>query len=477
MKNMSLRALCLGIFVLSQYFLAGQITTPELRFSIRDAPADTALLVYRRGESVRMQDTVVLRNGAGVYRPADTIPTGIYLLVFPPTNNGFEFLVDQSDQRQHLSGTLNDPVDYVRSDSPNNRLFDAYRRGMSRRIARRQTLLQRQADPQDSTGVTAELRALTAGVRLFQDSVIRTAPGSFAAKLVASFVEPVVPPAPVRPDGTVDSLFRYRYYHDHVLDGIDFTEPGFLRTPYFQPAIDRYLDQLTPRHPDSLILAVDYLLARAAPNALVHRYLLGNFIDRYYRPKVIGLDAVFVHLADRYLRTGAADDWINADTKATLLRDADMLRNVLIGRTAPDVEVQLFDTVTREFSSETVSPHDMTARYTVVFLWKPGCGACKKMTDALKPVYRKYDRTDLEVFSISSADYRNLDKAKQDIEAKRMPWIITADPYLRARALRQYYGTQLPKLYLLDEDKKIIYSRINAEQLDQILEKELGRAE
>ena len=451
--------------------LSAQSDTPALTFEITGTPGDTALLVYRRGEGVRLQDTVLLRKGKGVYRPTKSIPAGTYLLVFPPQNNGFEFLVGRADQRQTLRGSLVDPDRPVVSDSPNNQLFDAYKIGMSRRIGQRNALQEERATatPARQTAIDAELARLGAGVGLYQDSLMRLAPELFAARLIGSFREPVIPEPPVRADGTVDSLFRYRYYRDHFLDGVDFTEEGFLRTQYFQPAIDRYLDQLTPQHPDSLVRAIDGLLARAQPNSVVHRYLLGNLVDKFYQPKIVGLDAVFVHLADNYLRKGAADEWIKTDVKKRLLDDAYMMRNVLIGRTAPDIQVQVYDTLSGAFAAQTRSPHDVAAKYTLVFLWKPGCGACKKMTEALKPVYAKYDRDELEIFSISSASYKDLDKAKKDIEEKAMPWIITADPYLRARAMQQYYGTTLPKLYLLDENKEIIYSRISAEQLDQIL--------
>ena len=458
--------------------LLAQDQRPEIRFELTEAPGDTALLVFRKGEGVRMQDTVLLSSGKGSYQPTEAIPAGTYLLIFPPKNNGFEFLIGRADQRQTLRGSLVNPDRPVLSDSPNNLLFDAYKIGMSRRIGQRNAL---QTERETATAnrqavIDEQLTALGEGVRAYQDSLVSLHPELFAARLIASFQEPVIPDPPVLADGSIDSLFRYRYYRDHFLDGVDFTEEGFLRTQYFQPALDRYLDQLLPQQPDSLTQAIDDLLARARPNPLVFRYLLGNLIDKYRQPKLIGQDAVFVHLADNYLRKGDADDWIKPDIKKRLLDDAYMLRNVLIGNAAPKVETMVYDTATGEFGERTMSPYDVTAKHTVVFLWKPGCGACKKMTEALKPVYAKYGRDELEIFSISSATYKDLEKAKKDIVEKEMPWIITADPYLRARAMQQYYGTSLPKLYVLDENKEIIYSRVNAEQLDQIIEMRLKEA-
>jgi hypothetical protein len=51
-------------------------------------------------------------------------------------------------------------------------------------------------------------------------------------------------------------------------------------------------------------------------------------------------------------------------------------------------------------------------------------------------------------------------------------WITVADPYLKARALMKYYGTSLPKVYLLDKNKTIRASRVGASQLAEIIMKE-----
>jgi hypothetical protein len=92
------------------------------------------------------------------------------------------------------------------------------------------------------------------------------------------------------------------------------------------------------------------------------------------------------------------------------------------------------------------------------------------MTEDLKPFYDKWKGKGVEIFSISSANSTELDKAIEDIHEKNMPWIITADPYNRARALQHFYGTSLPKLYILDKDKKVIANRVGAAQLEQIIE-------
>ncbi len=131
--------------------------------------------------------------------------------------------------------------------------------------------------------------------------------------------------------------------------------------------------------------------------------------------------------------------------------------------------MQRFDPAQNKFTSELISPYDLQADYTVVFLWKPGCGHCKHMTEELKPFYEEWKNKGVEIFSITSANHSELEKAVEDIQEKGMPWIVTADPYMRARALQNYYGTSLPKLYILDKDKKVIANRVGVPQLPDII--------
>ena len=92
------------------------------------------------------------------------------------------------------------------------------------------------------------------------------------------------------------------------------------------------------------------------------------------------------------------------------------------------------------------------------------------MTEELKPFYEKWKDQGVEIFSITSANHMDIEKALKDIKEKQMPWIVTADPYQRARAMQNFYGTSLPKLYILNKNKEIMANRVGVEQLERIIE-------
>ncbi|GIV31557.1 MAG: hypothetical protein KatS3mg029_0908 [Saprospiraceae bacterium] len=429
-------------------------------------------LGYRRGDKVYSRDTTRFDNGKVVFEGDEPLHPGIYLILLPPDNKFFEFVVTRNEQ--HISMKTAAPAfmdNLVFKNSPENELLQTYQRYMAQKMKQSQELqekLKNEENKKKKEKIQKEIEAIGKEVREYQQTLIRKHPNTFAAKLVAAFMEPEFPPTP--PD-VAEPLFRWQYYKRHYWDGFDFSEEVFVNSPYLKEKVDYFIgDKMTVQMPDSVIAAVDTILKKAEGNEEMYKWLLPYFLNKYYTPEIMGLDAVFVHLAEKYYATGKAP-WITEEAKKKILDDAYMNHFVLIGNAAPDVTVQQYDPETKSFPPDKlIRLYDVDADFIVVYLWKPGCGHCKKVTDELKPFYAEWKDKGVEIFSISSATHADLDKAISDIEHKKMPWIVTADPYQKARALVKFYGTSLPRMYLLNKDKKIIASRFGVQQLPQIIE-------
>lgn len=429
-------------------------------------------LGYRRADKIYSKDTTALINGKFTFEGQEPLPPGIYLVLMPPENKYFEFVVTKAEQ--HFSLQTTGPEFYKNmkiKGSKDNQLLHDYQDYMGSQVKASKDLqasIAEEKDDKKKEKLEKELEELGKAVRIYQDKIIKDYPDTYTAKLISAFQEPEIPEAPKKADGSTDDSFRWRYYRTHFWDGFDFSDEIFVNTPYLKEKTDRYLDKMTVQVPDSVIAAVDFLLDKAEANPEVFRYLLPYLLNKYYNPDIMGLDAVYVHLTDAYYATGKAD-WVTEEGLKKIKDDAFMMRNVLIGKQAPNINVQQYDPAEDKFGSKLISPYDVKADYTLIFLWKPGCGHCKHMTDELKPFYAEWKDKGVEIFSISSANHTELTEAINDIHEKKMPWIITADPYLKARALQYYYGTSLPKLYLLDKDKKIIANRVAVKQIPEII--------
>jgi len=461
--------LLLTFFALSAQAQTGHKIEIEAK-NVEDGPIK---LAYRRGEKVYAIDTVDLVAGKAVFEGAEPIAGGIYLVLFPPDNNWFEMLVNDTDQEfKVLTEGPNFGQNLTFLGSDDNMLFSEYKQFISERSKHSKEVkaaYDAEKSEKKKAKLNAELDKISAQVRAYQDAMYERNPDHLSAKLVKVLQEPLIPEPPVLEDGKIDSTFRFRYFKQHFFEDFEFTDASFVRTIFQLQRVDKYLDDLTVQSPDSVIVAVDYILQKAEANETVFKSLLPHILNKYYRPKIMGLDAAFVHIAYEYYAKGKAD-WVSESARKKILQEAYMNRGVLIGAQAPDVAVQKYSYETGEFTEELMSPYDVKEDYTVVFLWKPGCPACKKMSEELASSYDALKEKGVEVFSISSAKFNELEKAQKDVVDKGMKWIVTADPKLKARALQNYYGTSLPKLYVLDKDKKIIANRIGPDQILSFIE-------
>lgn len=445
----------------------------EIKATIDGFEGETAYLAFRYADKTYAKDTADVKNGQMVFEGKDTLSNGVYLILMPPENKWIEFLVTK--ENQHFSLKTSGP-DFFKNlkfeGSKENEIFNNYKTYINEKSKTNQ-ILQTQiaaaSNDENREKLNQQQKKLSEEVTAYQDDIIKKNKGTLAAKFIRSFQEIDIPDAPLLADGNIDSTFQYRYYKAHFFDHFDFSEEGFLHSTYLQPKIDRYVDKMTAQIPDSVIVAVETVLEKSRANEKIFRFTLSHLLTKYHRPQVVGMDEVYVHIADKYYRTGIAD-WVSKEKLKKITDDAYMIKGVLIGNKAQNVIVQKYDYDKKAYTDETISLYDVQADYTVVFLWKPGCPHCNKMTEELKPFYEAYKNKGVEIFAISSATRLDLEKSAKSVEEKDVSWINTVDPNLKARALQKFYGTSLPKLYLLDKDKTIISSRIGVAQLPQVME-------
>ncbi len=437
----------------------------RIEITVRNYDEDHAILAFQYGNQVFSLDTIELASGHGILQLDSLLPAGSYFLLFPPDNQWVEFLVGYDGQQykiQTVAPYFSDSLRII--GSPENDLFNYYRTFMRAHLdsaAHIQAQIAQAKEQFEINRLQDSLDALGRKVRHYQEALAKANNLLFAGKLIAALIE-------VEPPNSSDTMLAYYYMRNHYWDYFDFSEPGLVRTSVIADKLDFWLDELIPPTVDSVIAAVNQLLHKAQANEQMHRFVLTYLLNKYYRPPFMGLDAVFVYLVNEYYAKGKAP-WIDEQTLRRLLTDAHMMQGVLIGQPAPDVAVQLFDKTQGTFTDSLIRLYDLQAPFIVVFIWKPGCPACRKTEDLLKQYYPQWKAMGGEVFSITSATYQELDKAVQDALEKDMPWIVSADPYLKARAMQKYYATTVPKLYLLDADKRIIANRVGPEQLDEFI--------
>ena len=350
--------------------------------------------------------------------------------------------------------------------SEENKYFYEYQSFMGvkqKQIEPLRDLYKKVKDNKDSAKIVGDqIAAIDKEVMDYKNNFIKAHPTTFVSKIFRAMEEPIVPEAPILANGRKDSTFGYRYYKSHFFDNIDFSDDRLLRTPIFHNKIKQYLDKLTPQTPDSINISTDLIIEKGRANEEVFKYLVNWITYTYESSKIMGMDAVFVHLVNRY-HSKKQTPWIDSTQLYKVINRAYILEPLLIGKKAPAVLMQ--DTTGKE-----VALYNVKARYTILLFWDENCGHCKKEMPKIVELYKKLKSKDVQIFAYETEDSPKL--WKKFIKDNNLQFIngYQPDQYKRAVTKKIYDIYSTPVIYLLDENKIIKAKRIDAEQLGNLIE-------
>ncbi len=424
---------------------------------------DTLLLGYYLGDKQYVRDTTVRRGQSFVFEGREPLPPGMYMLVFPPENQFVQFLVDKDDQRFALRMDFADLTHSVRvRGSAQNEAFQRYLSFLEKQRLKAEDLrkqLEQAEDEATKQSVEKQLKAIDEEVKNYQLATIGKHPGTLLAKIVEANLPLDVPEF----EGEDAQFRKWQWAKKHYFDHIDLAAPGLLRTPFLQQRVDYYVDKMIVQHPDSINAALDTLLERMRPAPETFQYFLVHFLNKYARSKIVGMDAVYVHLALAYYATGQAP-WTDEETLEKILDNARKLEPLLIGKIAPDIRMQTRD-------GRPVSLHEFESPYTVLFFWDPDCGHCKKSMPDMIGFYNQFKDRGVEIFGVCTKFYNEADKCWNFVDEKGIGiWLNTIDPYHQSKYKTIYDIRSTPQIYVLDKDKRILVKRIGAKQLPEVME-------
>jgi peroxiredoxin len=385
-----------------------------------------------------------------------------------PNKKYFDFVMDAG---QNFS-LETDSTDFIKNmkvkGSEENKFFYDYQQFMAEKQKMIEPLREtytRVKNNKDSAKIVSDkISAIDKEVIKYKVDFIKTHPNTFVAKIFDAMTENQIPDAPNFPGTNIkDTTFAYHYYKTHFFDHIDFSDDRLLRTPVFHAKIKQYLDKLTPQTPDSIDISVDYIIEKGRANEEVFKYLVNWITYNYESSQIMGMDAVFVHIVERY-HAAKQTPWIDSAQLAKVINRAYILKPLLIGKKAQPVTQQ--DTL-----GKNVAMYDTRAKYTILLFWDQGCGHCKKEVPKLADLYHnKLKAKGVQVYAVETED--NVKEWKKFIKEHNLDWINVYEPdqYKRAVTKKLFDIYSTPVIYLLDENKVIKAKRIDAEQISNLID-------
>jgi thiol-disulfide isomerase/thioredoxin len=470
------------ILIISVFHIHSQSYKIQIR--LKDFPNDTIILGHRFNASFVSKDTAVLDSqGNGIFSGKESLPQGMYLL-YLPNKNFFDLLI--SDDQDFF--VENDTLDFVNhiiiKGSDENIAFYDYQRYLQKQSQKAREIQDRMkitTNKNDSASLKKELDLLNDEVMNYIHKVISDNQGTYFGKFIQSLQDVVVPDPPVDENGTIiDSSFQYRYYKNHYWNNFDLSDVRLLRTPFYEQKLMNYIEHVVYQIPDSLIKEVDMLIEKSRTDPQLFRYMLITLFNYYAKSQIMGMDAVYIHIAEKYYIPEAT--WSDKEFIDKLKERVEKSKPTLIGQIAPDF--QLVNLPAEHFiaaaDDETLKKdpylgtffnlHDIKADYIILFFWEADCGHCKTATPELYKVYQSLKDKNVKVVAVNllGGEEGKVKWINFVNEHGLYDWINCWNPY--DFGFKTIYDiATTPALFILDKDKKILAKRITPEQAGQII--------
>ncbi|HZG01639.1 MAG TPA: thioredoxin-like domain-containing protein [Chitinophagales bacterium] len=417
------------------------------------------------GDKQYLQDTSRIdKNGLVVFSGKEKLPGGLYLVV-TPRKTYFEIVVDK-EQNFSLE---TDTADFIGSmkikGSMDNELFYEYLRNgvtMQKQLMDLNKSLADKKTKADSTAVFDQSKAINKQLEDYRSNFATKHPNTLLAKLFNAIPEPTIPEAPVLPNGRKDSTFAYRFYRAHFLDNVDLDDDRLLRTPIYHQKLNKYFTQVIPQIPDTISMEAVKITERAKSNPETFKYAVWWLTYHYETSKIMGMDAVFVHMVEKYYMTNQVT-WVDSAQRVKIIQRAKDLAPTMLGNKAPALPL-------RDMYLNKVSTDEIKNPYVVMIFWDPTCGHCKKEIPKLDSLYKKSLKAmGVEVIAINlEGDQKQwMDYVKEH----ELEWINLWDPYNESKFREKYDIKSTPVVFVLDKERKIRAKRISVEQVGEVLPK------
>ena len=457
-----------------------------IEVQIDGAANDTIYLANYYGNKLYYSDTAIAdTKGKAVFNSDRGYKAGVYAIVVPGPKY-FEIIVNEP---KIVLATHKDDLlpKLVVKDSKENQLFLDYIRFLNTKKEEGDALRAQKENATDPIGkstVQEQMEALDKEVKQYQKDLIANNKGTLAASLVKMSMSVELPELK-KPDGTLDSSAAYYQYRSHFWDNFDLKDERIVRVPVFHNKLEEYITKVVPQAPDTINKLADQLIDQLNDSSDVFQYVVQFITNKYQNSEIMGMDAVFVHMALNYYcpapNKASRAYWMSDENLEKLCERARKMAPLVIGSKAPNII--LTDTTEQKW----IGFHDLPQEYVVLIFWDPHCGHCKKEMPGWYEVYKNQMKDlGIEVFAVAKAVDESLMRDwKKFLRENDLNWInvgLTKNIFEEAKKDARKFIPQhttlqslnyaetydvysTPKVFVVDGDRKLVGKQLSAEQV------------
>ena len=496
-----MKKLLLGLFI---YFVVTNIAYPqsgyEIIVNLNNSKDSIAYLTYYQFDKTYIKDTcLVAKKGRIVFKGKTKLDTGIYSIVSQQKTIYFDFFVDEENQRlefkndgapENIQGlqVLNSSsqstfINYLKFVSEQNLNFVQYKNNLILKTKK------------DTLSLVEKQKEIEQEISKYEIDFYNKNKSSFIGNVINLKIEKKLVNVPLASNGRLDSIAEYKYYKEHYWDNVNFKTNESMKNPFFYNKLKKYFESVVLQNPDSIIVEVDRILSKTEKGSDLKKTVLAYLINAFETSKIMGFDKIFVHLSERYMKTGEGIGIYKDESVInSIIKRAELLKPLLIGSIAPELylikasdhakinqmgfnNVKDSDDVTKKYYANVdeinklfVRLSSITADHIILVFWDVDCSHCQAEIPKLAEVYNELKKTNKNVKVVSVYTMHDGEKfLKYTLEKGLNDWINVYDGVYINNLVNKYDIYSTPVIYILDKNKIIKAKRVGIDQIKNVI--------
>lgn len=431
----------------------------QIDLNVNGIPSGQIFLLasYSGTRSFVCDTAIINEKGVAIFEGKRKLPEGLYAIIFPDHQN-FDILISEVQIFSVYTKMTNPALNSIITGAPESETYQKWQHESILFKQEKETSLAKLKEASDidikkDINLQFEKRKKLNILRV--DSIAQSMPGTLVYNILNLYREPG---SEIEVEGNVASFRKkHDFWVNHYWDYTTFDDERLLNAPALPDRISFFFNQLLPLQADSVNTKADTLLHHIK-NGRIRRFVASQILAAYQAKNNTEAGKIFVHIADNWiLNEGSA--LTSRDAYVTAIRRrTEQLRNSLPGMPAPDLNL-----LSREGSKKNL--YSIESKYIALLFWDTDCPTCRSEAMKLDSVSRK--KSGLTIVGV----YVHADKVNwlNFVKQNNLSWIHLYDPVLQSHFEEKYHFCNVPALYLIDRNKKILAWNIKVSEIDKFI--------
>ena len=421
----------------------------EIKLRATDAPPQKMRLAYYyEDKQYLVTDSAPSEKGVYVFRGNEPLPAGIYSIIMDGSGQYFDLLIDKDNQNFSLKCSATDPQKTMKvTGSDINAKFYDYQRRMTQLVVQQRELDTAKKYEKDSAKIEQidlKLSKIDSQYEQAWQNEVAANPNTILADMLNGLNATNYPG---------DSMFHY----------INFAQSGLLRTPFFYKCIRAHIARHIETNAHEIMRQTDRIIAMSKANQEVYQYVtvyLLNFYRTFYK---IGMNEVFVHIADKYFLADTVKN-LPEESRKMIENQRNIYRSSMIVYDAYNFSARHTGT------EDTINIFDYAGNKPIILMfWANGCGHCDSAENAIKFYYSGLVRNGYQIYTLCNDDF-SYESIRANSERKNFPWIDLCDVKNTSRFREYYYVVSTPVMYIIDDKRRIAAKLVGEDRITNALQ-------